>query len=140
MPHEVLRPLEDRRLRLPERHPGDPLELVERTVPSRLLLVLQLLEVHLAVAEPLLSAGHLDDPLVDLRLTLSDALLDLRDLEAVANLVLDLRAQSHRTLPRLDVGLAANRLRLVRRPRRYGAGLPRCGAPPTRSTTGARFP
>ena len=80
--HEILRPLEQRRLRLAERHARDALELLERLARAlAFMLLLELLEVHLAVADALLAARHLDELLLDLRLPLRDPLLDLRDLD-----------------------------------------------------------
>src|SRR6188472_3559142 len=103
VPDEVLRALEHCRLRLSLRHPGDALELADRTLPARLLLVLELLEMHLAIADALLAPRDLDQLLVDLRFALRDPLLDLRDLElTVANLALDVGAQLDGALARLD--------------------------------------
>ena len=114
VPDEVLRALEHGRLRLAERHPGDPLQLLDRLVAARLQLVLELLQVHLAVADTLLPPRHLDQLLVELRLPLRDALLDLRDLDPpVADLALDVGAQLDGALARLDERLAPDRLRLA---------------------------
>ena len=91
--NEVLRPLEHGGLRLAEGHPGGALELDERLVPSRLELVLELLQMHLPVPDPLLAAPDLEQPLVELGLPLRDPLLDLRDLDTPAlHLAVDLRA------------------------------------------------
>ncbi len=114
MPDEVLRALEHRRLRLSLRHPGDALELDDRALPARLLLLLELLQMHLAVADALLAPRDLDQLLVDLRFALRDPLFDLGDLElTVANLVLDVGAQLDGALARLDQRLAPDRLRLA---------------------------
>ena len=55
---------------------------LERIVAGELQLVLELLEMHLAVTDALLAPGQLDELLLELRLALRDPLLDLRDLDA----------------------------------------------------------
>ena len=111
---EVLRAFEHGRLGLAERHPRDPLELLQRLHARRLEVVLQLLQVHLAVADPLLATGHLEDLVVDLRLALRDALLDLRDLDApVLHLAFGVGPEPHGELARLDLCLATDGLRLA---------------------------
>ena len=70
--------------------------------------------MHFAVAHALLPPGHLDQLLVELRLPLCDALLDLRDLDSpVADLALHVGAQLDGPLTRLHEGLAPDRLRLA---------------------------
>jgi hypothetical protein len=111
---QVLGALEQVRLRLRDREPTDPLQLGERPLRRRLQVVLELLDVHLAVREPLLPALELDPLALELVLAGGDLLLDARGLGApVAHLRLDLRAQLHRELARLDLRLAAGRLRLA---------------------------
>ena len=114
MADEILRSLQHRRPGLALRHAGDALELADRPLAARLLVVLELLEVDFAVADPLLPPCHLDQLLVELGLALGDPLLHLRGLDAtVADLVLHLGAELHRSLTRLDERLAADRLRLT---------------------------
>ena len=70
--------------------------------------------MHLAVADTLLPPGHLDQLLVELRLPLRDALLDLRHLDTpVADLALHVGAQLDGVFARLHEGLAPDRLRLA---------------------------
>ena len=72
-------------------------------------LLLQRLDVHLAIAESLLLPLELDQPRVGLVLLLQHALLDLGDLDpAVLHLALDLAAERDGLLARLDLRLAAN--------------------------------
>jgi hypothetical protein len=53
---ELLRALEQMPLRLVDRHPRDPLELLELTLACPLELLLELPRVRLAVGEALLAA------------------------------------------------------------------------------------
>ena len=70
--------------------------------------------MDLAVADALLAPGQLDELLLELRLTLRDPLLDLRDLDApILHLALGLRAKPDRELSRVDLGLTADRLGLA---------------------------
>src|SRR5262249_40768634 len=110
---EVLPPLEHLLLRLLRGQPGDPLESQERVVLRLLELVLERLDVHLAVAQPLLAPRELRQLLVDLLFLLEDALLDLDDLDAaVLHLRLDLRPKLDRLLARIDLRLAPDGLGL----------------------------
>src|SRR4029079_15659380 len=103
VPDEVLRALEHRGLRLSLRHPGDALELDDGAVPALLLLLLELLQMHLAAADALLAPRDLDELLVDFRFAWRDPLFDLGDLElTVAHLALDVGAQLDGALARLD--------------------------------------
>ena len=69
-----------------------------------------------SVAHALLAAGYLEELVVDLRLTLRDPLLDLRDLDAtILHLALGLGSQPDRELPRVDLRLPADGLRLALR-------------------------
>ena len=80
-----------------------------------LLLLLQLLQVRLAVGEPLLATRQLGQLRVDLLLLGEHALLDLDDARAMlGDLLVDLGAQPDRLLARADLGLAAERVRLAR--------------------------
>src|ERR671930_144930 len=116
VPDEVFRALEQVRLRLPDRHPGDPLELLQLLVAGLLELLLELLRVRLAVGEPLLAARELDDLRVDLLLPRVQPLLALdHPCAAVGELLLELAPQSNRLLARLDLRLAPERLGLAPR-------------------------
>ena len=76
--YEVLRPLEQLLFRLVGGQPGDTLERRELFLLALLQLLLQRLDVHLAVTEPLIPALELGELLVDLLFLLDDALLDLQ--------------------------------------------------------------
>ena len=114
VPDQVLRALEQVALRLRDGQPADPLELAERLVLRRLQLLLELLDVHLAVVQALVAA-------LDLRLLPRDLVLGGRDLlldpgglgAPLLHLGLDLRPQLDRELARLDLRLAPDRLRLA---------------------------
>src|SRR6185503_16898973 len=90
------------------------LELEERVVARSLQLLLELLQMHLAVADALLPPRDLDGLLLELALALRDPLLDLRDLDpAILNLAVDLRPKLHRELSGLDLRLPPDGLRLA---------------------------
>ena len=111
VPDELLPTLEQVRLRLLERHAGDPLELRLLRRLRLLQLLLELAEVRLAVGEPLVLARELDELPLDLLLLREHALLDLQHrLAAVGELGVDLGAKLDGLLPRLDLRLAAQRL------------------------------
>src|SRR5439155_4171313 len=105
---QILRALEQRRLRLVDGHPGDALERRE-LLPSRLLvLFLELAQMRLSVGQTLLAPHELCQLLVDLLLLREDTLLDLDNPRAVlCNLVVDLRAELDRLFTRADLGLAS---------------------------------
>ena len=88
-----------------------------RCAVARLLqLLLQLLEVDLAVGDALLAPRELRELAVDVVLLLQDALLDLDDVVApAAELGLELGAELDRLLPRLDLRLAPRRVRVAAR-------------------------
>ncbi len=70
--------------------------------------------MRLAVGEALVAARELDELLLDLLLLREHPLLDLEHLlAAVGELGVDLRPELHRLLARLDLRLAADRLRLA---------------------------
>ena len=70
--------------------------------------------MRLAVGDALLAPRELGQLAVDLVLLGEDALLDLDDLgPALGDLLLDLRAELHRLLARLDLSLAPHRLCLA---------------------------
>ncbi len=70
--------------------------------------------MRLAVGDPLLATCQLLLLRLDLRVALVHPLLDLRHLQAaVLDLGLDLGPQCHGLLPRLDLGLAPERLGLA---------------------------
>ena len=110
---EVLGPLEQVLLRLVHGHARDSLELLELPLLGELLLLLQLLEVDLAVNKPLFSPHELGQLPVDLLLLREHALLDLdRPPALLRDLGLDLRPESHGLLARADLRLPAEGLRL----------------------------
>jgi hypothetical protein len=114
VPDEVLGALEQLRLRLTDRHPGDPLQLLELVVARLLELLLELLRVRLAVGEPLLAARDLDVLRLDLVLPRVQALLALHHLRApLSEFLLELGPQPDRLLARLDLRFAAERLGLA---------------------------
>ena len=76
MADQVLRALEQMSLRLRDRQTADPLELDERGVLRRLQLLLELLDVHLAVVHALFTALDLDLLTLDLVLGRGHLLLD----------------------------------------------------------------
>jgi hypothetical protein len=109
---ELFGALEHGPLGLLHRHAGDTLELLELGLLRLLHLVLQLLQVRLPVEETLLPPLELGQLAVDLLFLRDDALLDLDDLPAlVPELLLDVGSELERLLARLDLGLAAHRLR-----------------------------
>ncbi len=113
VPDQLLGALEEVRLRLVHGHAGDPLELAQLGVLRRLQLLLELARVHLAVVQPLLAALELDELSLRLLLAAEYALLDLHDLRSpLLDLGLDLGAETHGLLARVDLGLTAERLRL----------------------------
>ena len=142
VPDEILRALEHGGLGLAERHPRDPLELLQRLSRASLELVLELLQVHLAVADPLLAPGQLDEL--------------LRRARPRAARCAPRPSRSRRAgpapRPRRRPG-AARRARAprpvprggwspprARRRRRCASAPPRCGARPTSSTPAASTP
>ena len=107
--------------------------------------------MRLAVGHALLAPLELDQLLLDVRLEPDNALLDLGDLDApVLHLGLDLGAQPHGLLPRLDLGLTPLRLDLaldVREDLRRASPRPRglatsspCAARRSRDTPPATSP
>ena len=116
VPDEVLRAVEKLLARLVDGQARDLLECRER-VPLRVAeLLLERLDVDLAISEPLLSPLELRETGVDVELLLEDALLDLRDLDApILDLALDLAAKRDRLLARFDLRLAPKRLGLALR-------------------------
>jgi hypothetical protein len=110
---QILRALEQVALRLSHRQAPDSLELAERFVLRRLQLLLELLDVHLAVVQPLLATLDLRLLAHELVLGGRNLLLDPGGLRAPAlDLALDLRTQLHRQLASLDLSLAPDRLGL----------------------------
>ena len=106
---ELLRALEHVALRLFDREAGDALELPQLFVLRRLGLLLELLQVRLAVEEALLAAFEVGEPLVDPPLLRGDAFLDLDDLRTpVFELLLEFGAQLERVLARLHLSLTAD--------------------------------
>ncbi len=113
VPDELLRLGEQPCLRLGDRHAADPLELLELALLRFLQVLLELLDVHLAVGEALVAALELLLPALDLVLAGQDTLLDLRHSRALlSDLALDLGPEAHGLFARLDLRLAADRLRL----------------------------
>ena len=121
---EVLRAFEQLLARLVDGQARDLLERGEG-LPLRVAeLVLERLDVHLAIAEPLLPPLELGQPGVGLELLLEHALLDLGDLDAaVLHLALDLAAQRDGLLARIDLRLAANGLGFALRVARAALAL-----------------
>ncbi len=137
MPHLLFRVVQDPRLRLTGGHRRDALELLPLYLLERLQLVLQLLQVLLAVGDPLVTARQLGQLARDVVLLGEHALLDLDDgVAPLPQLRLELRTQLDRLLPRLDVGLAAGRLGVTagfveqEAPLAPGRGEARAGLPP----------
>ena len=113
---ELLGALEQVRLGLVDGHARDALELGDLRVARLLEVFLELLGVHLAVEHALLPARELGQLLVDVLFLRQHALLDLEDLRApLGDLLLDLGAQPHRGLTRLDLPFAAQRVGLALR-------------------------
>src|SRR4051812_40532060 len=111
---ELLTALEQVRLRLLQRHAGDPLELGLLRELRLLHVLLELAEVRLAVREALILARKLRELPLDLLLLREDPLLDLQHrLAAVRQLGVDLGAELDRSLAGLQLGLPAERLRLA---------------------------
>jgi hypothetical protein len=114
VPDEILRAFQELLLRLVHGQPGDPLEGGDLVVLRLPQLFLQRLDVHLPVAEALLTANELGELLVDLLLLLENTLLDLHDLDApILDLSLDLGAELDDLLTRLHLCLTANRVGLA---------------------------
>src|SRR5215471_8760984 len=137
VPHEILGALEELLSRLSQRHAGDPLQLVQRALLRSLQIVLQLLEMRLAIGRSLLTPLQLVELCLDVRLDPDDTLLDLRYLEsAILNLSLYLAAQTHGFLAYLDLRLASSCLDLALDvgeklpPRILGGTHPRCARRP----------
>ena len=108
---ELLGAVEHDLLRLLDGEAGDALELAELVVLGRLRLLLELLEMALAVEEALLAPLELGQLAVDLLFLRDHPLLDLGDLGAlVLELLLDVGAELERLLARLDLRLAPDRL------------------------------
>ena len=111
--NQVLGALEQVGLRLRHCQTADALELAQCLVLRRLQLLLELFDMHLAVVQALLAALDLGLLPLDLVLGGGDLLLDPGGrCPPVLHLALDLGAQLHRQLARLDLRLAPNRLRL----------------------------
>ena len=116
MPCELFAALEQVRLRVLQRHAGDSLELLLLRRLHLLELVLELAEMRLPVGETLVLALEVDELSLDLLLLREHPLFDLHDGAApVGKLAVDLRPQLDGLLPRLDLRLAPERLRLALR-------------------------
>ena len=101
-------------LRLVHRHAGDPLQGDQLLLAGVLVLLLKLLEMSLAVGQPLLASRHLRQLRVDLLLLGEDTLLDLDDPRAVLrDLLVDVRAELDSLLTGGDLCLATKRVRLA---------------------------
>ena len=133
---EVLRAFEQLLARLVDGQARDLLERREGVALRLAELLLQRLDVHLAIAEPLLLPLELGQPGVGLVLLLQHTLLDLGDLDtAVLHLALDLAAQRDGLLARFDLRLAANGLGLAASVVEEALALcPGCAAPATATT------
>src|SRR5579884_3289030 len=111
---ELLAALEQMRLRLLLREPGDPLELGLLGELRLLQLLLQPPEVRLAVREALVAPRQLDELPLDLLFLREDTLFDLEDgLAPVSELAVDLRPERDRLLARRDMRLAPDGLGLA---------------------------
>ena len=126
---EVLRSLDQLLPGFVHCQPGDLLQRAE-CFPMRLAkLLLQLLDVDLAVTETLVLALELRQASVDLELLLEYPLLDLRDLDAaVLDLALDLAAQRDGLLACVHLCLSPRRLSLSLGVREQPLGLVPCDA------------
>jgi len=114
--YELLRTLEQVRLRLARGHSGDVLQVLEFLLLGLLELLLKRAQVRLAVGQPLLSARHLGQLSLDLLLGRQHAFLDLRHPRtSLRELTLDLSAKTNRLLSGLDLRLAPDRLGVVLR-------------------------
>src|SRR5206468_2468963 len=101
---------EQPRLRLGDAHAADPLELLELTLFRLFQLVLELLDVHLAVGEALIAALELLLPALGLVFAGQETFLDLRHPCALfSDLALDLGSETDGLPRRLDLGPAAER-------------------------------
>src|SRR5581483_11827112 len=111
---ELLRARQDLVLRLVDRHPGEPLELANLALLRGLQLLLERLRVHLALGDPLLAARELALPAPKLGLLGREPLVKPLSLGlTVLQLPLQLLAQTDGFLLRLELRLAAQRIRLV---------------------------
>src|SRR5205814_8280642 len=116
VPCELFAALEQVRLRVLQRHAGDPLELLLLRRLRLLELVLELAEMRLPVGEPLILALEVDELSLDLLLLREHPLFDLHDGAApVGELAVDLGPQLDGLLARLDLCLTPERLRLALR-------------------------
>src|SRR5579859_902664 len=114
VPRQLLPAREQERLRVLERHAGDALERRLLSDLRLLQLFLELLQVDLAVGEPLVLAREVLELALDLLLLGDEALLDLEDLVApLAELGVDLGAQLDCLLARLHLRLALQRVGLA---------------------------
>src|SRR5262249_15521847 len=108
---QLLGLLQETRLRLIDRHAGNPFELLELALLRLFQIVLQLLDVHLAVGDALLAARELLLAPFDPALASDHPLLDLRDPgPLLADLALGLGTDADGVLPRLDLRLAPDGL------------------------------
>ena len=113
VPDQVLRALEQVMLRLGDGQAGRLLQVRQRLVLRRLQVLLQLLDVYLAIGEALLSPLDLGGLALERELGLRDLRFEPGNVGApVLNLGLDVGAQLDRELSRLDLRLAADRLGL----------------------------
>jgi hypothetical protein len=98
--------LEELGLRLVHGEAGDPLELADLLVLGLLELDLEVLDVRLAIGEPLLATEELGQLPLELVLFRDDPLLELGDLPAaLLGVALCLRPDADGLFPRLDLRL-----------------------------------
>src|SRR5436190_6077450 len=114
VPDELFGARQDLVLRLAHGQPGDPLELRELAVLRLLELFLELLDVSFAVGDSLLAPLDVDQPALALVLARVEPLTLAEDVGPLPlQLALDLGAVLDRGFLRLELGLAAERLRLL---------------------------
>ena len=107
MPHELLRTLQHLGLGLLEAQAGDPLQLALLESLGSLQLLLELLDVHLTIGEPLAPALDLFTPARELLLCEAGALLALEHLRpALVEIPFGLAADSRRLFLRRQLGLS----------------------------------
>src|SRR3954453_13623984 len=111
VPDQLLRALEQVRLRLVDGHARDPLQLGLLDVACALELFLELLRVQLPVGDPLFAPRQLGQLAVDLVFLREYALFDLQRLgPSGRDFLLDFGPEPDGLLPRLDLRFSAERV------------------------------
>src|SRR5581483_8036264 len=112
VPDELLGTRQDLRLGLPDREAGDPLELGDLAVLGLLALLLELLDVSLAIGDALLPAFELEQAAVEVVLARVEPLALAEDVAPLAlELALDLGAVLDGSFLGFQLGFPAQGLR-----------------------------